>query len=148
MPKASKLKVRRAASRKKTEPIAERQSALKAALELGLVAAPPSSPEEITRAIYEVVAAIPRGSVATYGQVAELAGLPNGHRRVARAMRFCPEKLPWQRVVGRKDARRAQIAIQDAEHASRRRALLEKERVRFDDDGYIVLARFGWLPRN
>lgn len=105
-----------------------------------------AGPEEITRAIYEVVAAIPRGAVATYGQVAELAGLPNGHRRVARAMRFCPDGLPWQRVVGRKDARRAQIAIQDAEHARKQRALLQAERVSFDDDGYIALRRFGWLP--
>jgi methylated-DNA-protein-cysteine methyltransferase-like protein len=114
--------------------------------ELGLVGAPPSGPEEITRAIYEVVAAIPRGAVATYGQVAELAGLPNGHRRVARAMRYCPDGLPWQRVVGRKDARRGQIAIQDAEHAGRQRALLKAERVAFDEDGYIALRRFGWLP--
>jgi methylated-DNA-protein-cysteine methyltransferase-like protein len=96
--------------------------------------------------IYEVVAAIPRGAVATYGQVAELAGLPNGHRRVARAMRVCPEDLPWQRVVGRKDTRRAQIAIQDAEHAAQQRALLQAERVSFDADGFIPLRRFGWLP--
>ena len=122
------------------------ENAITAALELGLVGPPPSGPEEITRAIYEVVAAIPRGAVATYGQVAELAGLPNGHRRVARAMRFCPKGLPWQRVVGRKDARRAQIAIQDASHAAKQRALLKAERVTFDDDGFIVLKRFGWLP--
>jgi methylated-DNA-protein-cysteine methyltransferase-like protein len=108
--------------------------------------APPSGPEEITRAIYEVVAAIPRGAVATYGQVAELAGLPNGHRRVARAMRFCPEGLPWQRVVGRKDARRGQINIQDPEHATEQRSLLQAERVNFDAHGFIALRRFGWLP--
>ena len=51
-----------------------------------------------------------------------LAGIPRGHRRVARAMRFCPSGLPWQRVVGKKDARRAQINIQDPEHAARQRA--------------------------
>lgn len=107
---------------------------------------PPSGPEAITRAIYEVVAAIPRGAVATYGQVAELAGLPNGHRRVARAMRFCPDGIPWQRVVGRKDARRAQINIQDHEHAAKQRARLMAERVSFDANGFIALRRFGWLP--
>jgi len=139
MPKASKAK-RVPASR------SHKKSAITAARELGLVGPPPGGPEEITRAIYEVVAAIPRGSVATYGQVAELAGLPNGHRRVARAMRFCPKGLPWQRVVGRKDARRAQIAIQDAEHGASQRALLKAERVVFDDDGFIVLKRSGWLP--
>jgi methylated-DNA-protein-cysteine methyltransferase-like protein len=107
---------------------------------------PASGPEEITRAIYAVVKAIPRGAVATYGQVAELAGLHNGHRRVARAMRFCPDGLPWQRVVGRKDARRGQINIQDPDHAAKQRALLKAERVTFDANGFIPLRRFGWLP--
>jgi methylated-DNA-protein-cysteine methyltransferase-like protein len=100
-----------------------------------------------TDAIYAVVRAIPRGRVATYGQVAELAGIPAGHRVVARAMRECPSKLPWQRVVGKKDARRAQINVQDPEHASRQRALLAREGVVFDAAGYIVLAKSGWLPR-
>jgi len=97
-------------------------------------------------AIYAVVRAIPRGRVVTYGQVAELAGLPAGHRQVARAMRECPKGLPWQRVVGRKDARRAQINLLDPEHAGRQRALLEAERVVFDENGFIPLKRFGWLP--
>ncbi len=97
--------------------------------------------------IYAVVGAIPRGKVATYGQVAELAGMPSGHRAVARAMRTCPARLPWQRVVGRKDARRAQISIQDGEHAALQRRLLEREGVSFDDAGFIVLARSGWLPQ-
>lgn len=108
--------------------------------------APPGGPEEVTRAIYAVVKAIPRGAVATYGQVAELAGLPNGHRRVARAMRFCPAGLPWQRVVGRKDSRRAQINIVDPENAARQRALLKAEKVVLDEQGFISLRRFGWLP--
>lgn len=96
--------------------------------------------------IYAVVAAIPRGKVATYGEIAELAGKPFGHRVVARAMRTCPARLPWQRVVGRKDARRAKIAIGDAEHAALQRKLLEKEGVTFDDAGFIVMRRSGWLP--
>lgn len=107
-------------------------------------AAQPQPTREDT--IYAAVRAIPRGRVLTYGQVAELAGLPRGHRIVARAMRMCPEGLPWQRVVGRKDAQRAQINVQDAEHAARQRALLRAEHVVFDDNGYIVLSRFGWLP--
>src|SRR5262245_53003009 len=59
------------------------------------------------RAIYALVAKIPRGKVATYGQIAELVGIRAGHRVVAAAMRSCPDGLPWQRVVGRKGARRA-----------------------------------------
>jgi methylated-DNA-protein-cysteine methyltransferase-like protein len=99
------------------------------------------------RAIYDVVRAIPRGKVATYGQVAQLAGIPAGHRVVARAMRTCPAKLPWQRVIGKKDARRGQINVLDPEHAALQRKLLEKEGVVFDANGFVVLGRFGWLPR-
>jgi methylated-DNA-protein-cysteine methyltransferase related protein len=103
--------------------------------------------DTVAHEVYAVVRAIPRGKVATYGQVAELAGLPSGHRAVARAMRTCPARLPWQRVVGRKDARRAQISIQEREHAALQRRLLEREGVSFDDAGFIVLARSGWLPQ-
>jgi methylated-DNA-protein-cysteine methyltransferase-like protein len=97
--------------------------------------------------IYEVVRAIPRGRVLTYGEVAELAGMPSGHRVAARAMRGCPSGLPWQRVVGKQDARRARIAIADPKSAALQRRLLEREGVVFDERGYIPLSRFGWLPR-
>ena len=100
-----------------------------------------------TREIYAIVRAIPRGRVATYGQIAELAGLPSGHRIVARAMRSCPAKLPWQRVVGKKDARRAQINIQHPDHGNEQRKRLTAEGVVFDDNGFIVLKHSGWLPR-
>jgi methylated-DNA-protein-cysteine methyltransferase-like protein len=100
-----------------------------------------------SRAIYAVVRAIPRGKVATYGQVAELAGIPSGHRVAARAMRSCPDELPWQRVVGKKDARRAQINIEEPDHAGLQRALIEAEGVEFDANGFIPLARSGWQPQ-
>lgn len=88
--------------------------------------------------------AIPRGKVATYGQVAELAGIRSGHRIAARAMRSCPARLPWQRVVGKKDARRGQISIEDPDHAALQRGLLASEGIVFDVNGYITLARYGW----
>jgi methylated-DNA-protein-cysteine methyltransferase-like protein len=108
---------------------------------------PKAQPVDQASAIYEVVRAIPRGRVATYGQLAELAGIPSGHRIAARALKTCPDGLPWQRVVGKKDARRAQISVQEPEHVALQRKLLEREGVRFDANGYIVLERFGWLPR-
>jgi methylated-DNA-protein-cysteine methyltransferase related protein len=95
--------------------------------------------------IYAVVRAVPRGRVATYGEIAELAGIPLGHRVVAKAMRSCPETLAWYRVIGKKDARRGGINIADREHAEIQRARLEAEGVRFDENGYISLARFGML---
>ena len=100
----------------------------------------------LTERIYAVVRAIPRGKVATYGQLAELAGIPRGHRLAARAMRVCPAGLPWHRVVGKKDARRAQINVQDPEHAALQRKRLAAEGVRFDDAGFIALRAHGWLP--
>jgi methylated-DNA-protein-cysteine methyltransferase related protein len=98
------------------------------------------------REIYAVVRAIPRGKVATYGQIGELIGIPAGHRVVARAMRSCPDRLPWHRVVGKKDARRARISVQDPEHAALQRELLAREGVGFDAAGYIPLKTAGWLP--
>ena len=98
------------------------------------------------RQIYAVVRKIPKGKVATYGQVAELAGIPSGHRIAAKAMLTCPEHLPWQRVIGKKDARRGQINIHDPEHARLQRTRLEAEGVEFDAAGFISLRKSGWLP--
>src|SRR5262245_39065038 len=92
------------------------------------IAAPTASAVKI----YAVVRTIPRGRVATYGEVGGLAGFGAGHRVAARAMRSCPESLPWHRVIGKKDARRGQINIEDPEHAALQRALLESEGVSFD----------------
>ena len=52
-------------------------------------------------AFRRVILSIPKGKVATYGQVAAAAGYPLYHRAVARLLRSGPaEQLPWQRVVG------------------------------------------------
>ncbi len=52
--------------------------------------------------IWDIVARIPRGRVATYGDVALSAGVTRGARQVGRAMRECPPelRLPWHRVLG------------------------------------------------
>ena len=99
-------------------------------------------------AITRVIRAIPKGRVATSGQVAELAGLPRRHRLVARVLRYTDPKrpLPWQRVVGKRSARLAQISIPDAEGAREQRRRLEAEGVRFTASGGIRLLEHGWLP--
>jgi methylated-DNA-protein-cysteine methyltransferase related protein len=53
-------------------------------------------------AIWQVVGAIPRGRVSTYGSVARAAGLPGRARLTGFALRVAPEELnlPWHRVVG------------------------------------------------
>jgi methylated-DNA-protein-cysteine methyltransferase-like protein len=110
----------------------------------------PPSEERVARErrIFEVVRSIPRGKVATYGQIAMLAEIPRGHRVVASALKLSDPSagLPWQRVVGKRSRTRAKIAVQDPETAARQRKLLTKEKVVVDEDGSISLARFGWLP--
>ena len=53
------------------------------------------------RAVYRVVGQIPRGQVATYGQVAALLGAPRAARAVGQAMKRCPSGsgVPWHRVI-------------------------------------------------
>jgi methylated-DNA-protein-cysteine methyltransferase-like protein len=94
--------------------------------------------------IHEVVSRIPRGRVATYGQVARLAGLPGHARLVGYALHALPAgtSLPWQRVVN------AQGGISTPPgHDARQRRLLEREGIRFDSQGRIPLASFQWRPR-
>jgi methylated-DNA-protein-cysteine methyltransferase-like protein len=88
--------------------------------------------------IYAMVDSIPRGKVATYGQIAREAGLPRRARLVGTALRNLPKgsKLPWHRVV--------QATGKTAVPAQRR--LLRAEGVRFDRTGAIDLARHGWTP--
>ena len=55
---------------------------------------------QMERAIRSVIRSIPRGKIATYGQVAEAAGYPNYHRQVAQVLRKSGGTLPWHRVLG------------------------------------------------
>ncbi len=92
--------------------------------------------------IWQVVAQIPRGRVATYGQVAALAGLPRGGRRVGRAMAQLPQgsALPWHRVINAA----GRTAIPGA-GGERQRRLLRAEGVMFVN-GKVNLQRWRWCP--
>jgi len=94
-----------------------------------------------TQRVIEAIRAIPRGKVATYGQIAILAGSPNGARQVSWVLNSCSraENLPWHRVVNS----RGTISLQ-GEGKIEQRCLLEAEGVRFDDDGRIDLSKFLW----
>jgi methylated-DNA-protein-cysteine methyltransferase-like protein len=96
--------------------------------------------------IHAAVRRVPRGRVATYGQIAELAGIPNGARQVGYALHALPPRspVPWHRVVNA----RGTISLRAGGEAERvQRARLEREGVRFDSAGRIDLARFRWRPR-
>jgi methylated-DNA-protein-cysteine methyltransferase related protein len=96
---------------------------------------------------YRVVRRIPRGRVATYGQVAALAGRPRGARLCGyalSALRNTVHDVPWQRVLGARGAGRAGISLRDPVGAAAQRALLEQEGVVVDARGRVELGRFGW----
>ncbi len=101
--------------------------------------------KSLYKAIWAVARRIPRGKVATYGQVAELAGIPGGARVAGAAMRSS-KGLPWQRVLGKRGKNRAGVAILDPVGAAVQRRLLEGEGVEVTDRGLIDLVRFGWVP--
>lgn len=95
--------------------------------------------------IYRVVRRIPRGRVATYGQVAGLAGLPRQARLVGYALHALQdESVPWHRVL---NARGAISGRSDSAWEQLQRALLAAEGVTFDASGRVPLARFQWRPR-
>jgi len=95
--------------------------------------------------IYAVVRRIPRGRVATYGQVADLAGLDGRARQVGYAMRtLTTEGVPWHRVVNS----RGQISERSEPGSDLiQRQLLEREGVKFDAADRLNLEHYRWRPK-
>lgn len=102
-------------------------------------------PESFHRQIVAVIKRIPRGRVATYGQIAMLAGNPRAARQVVRALHSSSgkEKLPWFRVINSK----GQISLKPGQGYELQKALLEDEGIEFGLADTIDLARFQWRPR-
>ena len=96
------------------------------------------------RAIYAVVADIPHGRVATYGQVAALAGLRGNARQVGYALAAIPEslELPWHRVI---NARGGVSGRKGTRLHDLQRQLLELEGIEFRG-GMVDLGHFRWSP--
>lgn len=93
--------------------------------------------------IYEVVRAIPRGAVASYGQVARLAGNPRWARVVGYALHVNPdpEETPCYRVVTKDGRTSPAFAFGGSDI---QRAMLEADGVEFLPDGRVDMARFAW----
>jgi methylated-DNA-protein-cysteine methyltransferase-like protein len=102
--------------------------------------------DSLYRRIWAVAERIPRGRVATYGQVARLAGLPNHARLAGYALHALPARgaVPWHRVVNAKGE--VSPRRDGSEHHVLQRVLLEKEKVRFDRSGRLDLAARRWKP--
>lgn len=89
--------------------------------------------------VYAVVEQIPYGKVISYGQIARLLGRPRAAREVGWAMRCCPERLPWQRVV------MADGSVAGGMFSDTRKAALESEGVPFLPDGRVDMSSCRWL---
>lgn len=98
----------------------------------------------ITSEIIRMIKAIPRGNVATYGQIACLAGLYPSVRRVAWILHSCSTKqgLPWHRVVNRRGA----ISLKPGAGYEKQKEMLKREGIVFDERNRIDLERFLWEP--
>ena len=99
--------------------------------------------EDISIRIIQLIQSIPRGRVASYGQIAALAGDPRGARRVARLLHSSSDTrdLPWHRVINAS----GRISFPRGAGYELQRAMLESEGIVFTRDR-VEWDRFGWKP--
>jgi methylated-DNA-protein-cysteine methyltransferase-like protein len=102
-------------------------------------------PSTLYARIYAAVKRIPTGRVATYGQVARLAGLPRHARQVGYALSTLQDdRVPWHRVVNSK----GEISLRALPMVeNQQRHLLLREGIRFNRRGHLSLERYQWRPK-
>ncbi|XOU94358.1 MAG: MGMT family protein [Candidatus Kerfeldbacteria bacterium] len=100
--------------------------------------------------VYRLTKKVPRGKVATYGQIAALIGSPRAARQVGWALHILPDNLlketPWQRIINRE----GRISTTCREHSANVQAtLLRKENVKVikkEESYFIDLNKYLWQP--
>lgn len=103
--------------------------------------------KDLFEIVYTFVRKVPSGKVVTYGQIAEsVTGVALTARQVGHAMRFAPNDVPWQRVVGA--GGHLPIARRSPQLKLLQRRLLEQEGVAFrpDAEDQVDMSRYQWLP--
>ncbi len=101
-------------------------------------------PSDKVKRIWKTVIVIPKGQVASYGQIADLAGLPGRARLVGKALGLAPKemKLPWYRVL----RSNGQLAFEKgSKEAEQQKGLLQREEVVVMNNR-VRLKQFGWQP--
>jgi len=94
--------------------------------------------------IYAVVKQIPSGKVATYGQIATLAGYYRQARQVGYALHAVPsDDIPWHRVINA----RGRISLNLEMGGAVQRKMLESEGVVFDAAGSVSLEQYQWISK-
>ncbi len=99
---------------------------------------------DFTSEAIRLIKSIPRGKVATYGQIASLTGFYPSVRRVVWILHSCSkkERLPWHRVVNRRGA----ISLKPGAGYERQKEMLQREGIVFDERDRIDLERYRWEP--
>lgn len=99
-----------------------------------------------TLKVISIVKKIPRGKVATYGQIAKLAGKPHAARGVGWILHACAQShdLPWQRVINSQG--QISFPTRAKEHKEQKK-LLQKEGIQFQNSGTIDLKKFQWKKK-
>lgn len=94
--------------------------------------------------IWHTVLRVPRGQVASYGLIADLAGLPGRARMVGRVMQFAPEemRLPWYRIL----RSNGQLAFAPGSESARLQTGLLQEEGVVVLNNRVNLKQFGWQP--
>ncbi len=94
--------------------------------------------------IWDTIRDIPQGSVASYGQIADIAGIPRGARQVGHALRHLPEGhgVPWHRVIQAS----GRIAFDKGSRPFKEQC----KRLMMDDvaviAGRVDMQKYGWQP--
>ena len=105
---------------------------------------------ELYERVWAAVKRIPRGSVATYGQIAALVDMPRHARQAGYALAATPEnrKIPWHRVINAQGKISLRLKHWESGNDDLQRILLEAEGVLFDSTGKVDLKRFRWQPKS
>ncbi|WJV63683.1 MGMT family protein [Pectobacteriaceae bacterium CE70] len=101
----------------------------------------PNNKDNFRQRVFHIVSAIPYGKIATYGDIACLAGSPRAARQVGGILKNLPEctKLPWHRVINRK----GEISLIGNDYLRQKNALVA-EGIQFDETNKINLHIFRW----
>lgn len=94
--------------------------------------------------VFTALAEVPPGTVVTYGQLARLAGLPNGARQVGRILGNLPRdtQLPWHRVINA--AGKISLGL-ESPGFKRQKARLQREGIVFNNNR-VSLKKYNWQP--
>ena len=110
----------------------------------GILSVSDSDGASYAEKVKKVIRAVPRARVATYGQVAALAGNPFAARQVVWVLHSCSEtdRLPWHRIVNAG----GRISLKPNAGYEQQKKMLEDEGLRFDRCGRIDFKRYLWEP--